>query len=688
MLAHNHKSQLKVEKFVSMKMANHERNRYTDLGADVLKALADDQLEDGTIYDEVDGSNTPDNHYAHTFFALAACLASRYQEGWKGKGEKALEYFANIPNKKKGHHEFNLLACLLIQETLKERWLASSERLACSDYLLDYVKKAPFEAGEQTPHGNNWIAIQALDSLLRYHQLGNSSDLQRANHLINHYVLKWQLSDGIFYDAPQSPDAKHVRTPLTYHAKFCMILLLYAYFSDRIDVYRAALRGLDALSKLISPNGEGFYFGRTNNAIFGYASALYAYEAAIQHIVNSKEKDEATTNRIEVYRRTADALFSYLKAMQNSDGSLRLTPGSIGLYKAGWDSYMHHTVYNAYASAVLLMTPYTPALREANLSDRETSIHYLGDSGFLAVKHGHNFLVLNTKGQGTDPRYTGMTPLIWYVEEEDLLPSSLTRKEDFKTGFIPVIKVDARQYVPTAWHNARLVNNEAWVTIFSEGVLNRVFQFPSNKMKNLLQCLKTSTALRNFARKSAMIQTLKVWNRWFQAHSIPLELYRGVIISRNCDSMFIIDTVKTTKKVGKLKIAPPSLLLSAKRASNLSICGNKLILQLKNAHLSSKFEILWPKIEQLDQLSQLDTSKGPATLLTPSEVFLSTFEGSFHSVALLQVYKEGRELDYQVKTEENEILIYKDSTLLLSINTVNRTVEFNDNGEVSEDAAW
>ncbi len=661
---------------LSMTILNYEMNRYTELGIEVLKALADNQLESGTIYDKVDGSSAPDNHYAHTFFALAACLSSKYQKGWERRAEKALEYFASIPNGKRGHHEFNLLACLLIREALNQGWLANSEQLACSDSLNDYIKKASFEAGEETPHGNNWIAIQALDLLLRYHQFGISTDLQRANHLIDHYTLKWQLADGIFYDAPRFPRAKYVQTPLTYHAKLCMILLLYAHLSDRADVYHATLRGLDALSKLVSPNGEGFYFGRSNNVIFGYASALYVYEAAIQHLVISEEKDEATTNRIRVYRRTADALFSYLKAMQNSDGSLRLTPGSIGLYKAGWDSYMHHTVYNAYASAVLLMTPYTPVLREANLSDRETSIHYLGDSGFLAVKHGHNFLVLNTKGQGTDPRYTGMTPLIWYMEGEDLLPSSPTRKEDFKTGFIPIIKVDARQYVPTAWHNTRLVNNEVWVTIFSKGVLNRVFQFPSNKMKNLLECLKTSTALR------------KVWNRWFQTHSMLLELYRGVIISRNCDSMFIIDTVKTTKKVGKLKIAPPSLLLSAKRASNLSICGNKLILQLKNAHLSFKFEILWPELEQLDQLSQLDTSKGPATLLTPSEVFLSTFEGSFHSVALLQVYKEGRELDYQVKTEENEILIYKDSRLLLSINTVNRTVEFNDNAEVSEDAAW
>lgn len=660
-----------------MILPNFKRNRYTDLGMDVLKSLTKNQLENGTLYDKVDHSNTPDDHYAHTFFALAAYLSYRCQNAYE---EKALEYFSNIPNKKRGHHEFNLLACLLIREILTQGRLASPPQSSCFDLLTDYIKKAPFEAGENTAHGNNWVAIQALDLLLRYHQFKVPDDLQRANHLIDHYVLRWQLPDGIFYDTPRSPNAKYIKTPLTYHAKFCMVLSLYAQISNRCDVYRAVLRGLDALSKLVSPNGEGFYFGRTNNAIFGYVSALYAYETMIRYLLSSKERDKITADRVIIYRQTADALFSYLKDMQEPEGSLRLTPGSIGLRKAGWDAYMHHTVYNAYASAILLMTPYTQVLKKDYPSDKRTFVYFLENSGFLAVKHERNFLVMNTRGQGVDPRYIGMIPLIWYVEGVDLLPSPPTHKGDFKIGFIPVIISEDRRYVPATWRNINVIKNEYGVTVFSEGVLTEFPNPLNNRTEGLFQRLKSSTTVYNFSRKIGIIQIVKLaraWNKWLYPHIVPLKLYRGVVISNNGEEMFIVDTLKATRKIGKLRIIPPSLLISTKSISNLSAHDRELLIQLRNVELNIKFEILLPEIDNFDQASQLDTSKGPATLLTPSEVFLSNLEDSFHSVTWLKVYKRSQEPNCQIAVKKNRILIYEDSTLVLSINTVNRTIEVN-----------
>ena len=203
-------------------------------------------------------------------------------------------------------------------------------------------------------------------------------------------------------------------------------------------------------------------------------SALYAYETIIPYLLSSKERHTINADRIITYRQTADILFSYLRAMQEPNSSLRLTPGSIGHRKAGWDTYMHHTVYNAYASALLLMTPYTLVLKKGDLSNKKNSVHYLENSGFFALKHQRNFLALNTKGQSLDPRYAGMIPLAWYVEGEDLLPSPPIRSEDYKTGFIPVINIENKQYIPRYCRGVHIMNNKAGIAIFSEGVLTRL----------------------------------------------------------------------------------------------------------------------------------------------------------------------------------------------------------------------
>jgi len=655
-----------------MMLPSYEGNRYANLGLAILKALTKNQLENGTIYDRIDKSNTPDNHYAHTFFALASLLSSRYQNICSQKAEKALEYFIHIPAKKKGHHEFNILACLLILKILRQQGAQKTGKLYphhsfCFNLLNNYVTKTAFEARENTSHGNNWVAIQALILMLRYHQFKEIADFHRSNRLMDSYVLKWQLQDGIFYDAPRSSNSEYVETPLTYHAKFCMIVSLYAQISNRCDIYRAVIRGLDAHSKLVSPNGEGFYFGRTNNAIFGYVSALYAYETMINYLLSSKETDESITHRLQTYRQTADALFAYLTAMQERDGSLRLTPGSSCLYKAGWDSYMHHTVYNSYASAILLMTPHAEVLKKNNPANEKVSIQFLENSGFLAVKHKRSFLVVNVKGQEVDSRYVGMVPLIWQVEGKDLLPSPPC-EENLKIRFTPVVIYRGTRYVPAKWWNTHIVNNKYGLTLFAEGVLNELSKL--RLIKDLIP--KPYTLAFNLLKKTGLTKTVK-----FSLTQRRNLVSDGLPFKKNLNQLFIIDTLKKSTKIRNLKMIPPSVLFSSANICNFDFQNGTPIIHLRNVDLDVKFKILSPPINHFYQTSHLDTSKGYATLITPQEVLLQDFEETFHSVALLQAIKKGQEPNYKIASEKDTITIFEDSTELLSLNNVNQTIEMN-----------
>jgi hypothetical protein len=652
-----------------------EGNRYTNCGIAVLEALTKDQLKNGTIYDIIDKANTPEDHYAHTFFALASLLSCRYQSNCSGNAKKALEYFINIPAKKKGHHEFNILACLLIMKILKQESDEENSKLSFSSFLWgllnNYAKQNPFEAKDNTPHGNNWIAIQALSLLLRYQQFNEADDLNRSNLLLDNFLLKLQLQDGIFYDAPRSVNSEHIETPLTYHAKFCMILSLYAQISNRSDIYQAVINGLDAYSKVISPNGEGFYFGRTNNAIFGYASALYAYETMMSHLLQSKT-GENITRRLQIYQQAADSLFAYLMAMQEQDGYLRLTPGASSLHKAGWDSYMHHTVYNAYASALLLMTPHAKVPRKNSPANEKFSIELLEDSGFLALKYKRSFLALNVKGQKLDYRYAGMVPLTWQVEGTDLL-SSPPYGENLKLGFIPALVFEDTPYVPVKWRNTHIVNNKYGVTLFAEGMLNELSNF---RLKHRGTSKPYAFAL-NLLRKTGLTSPVKsaiTPRKSSFSGRLPFALYRGITISKKLDKLFVIDTVKKSKELPNLQVFSSSILLSSTNIRSFNFQNGGLIIHLRNGDMAVKFKSLSPLISRFYRTSPLDTSKGPATLVTPQTVLLQDSEETFHSVALLQVAKKGQDTNYKTVSENDTITIFENSTELLSLNNVKQTI--------------
>ena len=76
----------------------------------------------------------------------------------------------------------------------------------------------------------------------------------------------------------------------------------------------AIVKGLLTLGEFIAPDGEAFYYGRSNNAIFGYISAIFAFEKT--------GKLDIEKNLAQSFKQYAKKLFVFLKQWQQPDGHL------------------------------------------------------------------------------------------------------------------------------------------------------------------------------------------------------------------------------------------------------------------------------------------------------------------------------------------------------------------------------
>ena len=126
--------------------------------------------------------------------------------------------------------------------------------------------------------------------------------------------------------------------------------------------------------KLTADDGEAFYYGRTNNALYGYACGIPALRAAANYL---KEGDKA-----EGFKACEQALFQFSARHCAKDGHLYIVPNKFEEERCGFDNYMYVTVYNAFTMAMLLLSS---LIKNAAESDRPTEprVDYFKDSGFF-----------------------------------------------------------------------------------------------------------------------------------------------------------------------------------------------------------------------------------------------------------------------------------------------------------------
>jgi hypothetical protein len=355
---------------------------YQTIGELIMGYLLERQLESGVIWDEHRGDIAPDNGYQNTFFALGCVQMHhrRREEKWISAARKALWYFRGIPRNRRGHLEFNNLAVvLLLTKITKLDVLDSPDYQWIEAFCKDYVSDLEFRVRPYGGMSNNWLAMRSATHALVYAITGEAREMKMARKLMRNHILGYQLGDGFFYDYPNDANADNFSTPLTYHAKICLML---AFFLESIwdcDVLKALVNGLDVLSHFIAPSGQAFYFGRTNNGLFGYAAAIYAYEL-LASLLSTSDSEKALH-----YHRCAQRLLRFITRYQCLDGHVRIVPNSLEELRCGWDEYMHTTIYNAYAAAMLLLTageePPGEEIEQIDKSDTSASCYYASSAG-------------------------------------------------------------------------------------------------------------------------------------------------------------------------------------------------------------------------------------------------------------------------------------------------------------------
>lgn len=421
---------------------------YCNIAKSIFNYLSSCQQENGAIYDS-NIQSTLNGQYHHTTFSLSGLILYLLttDEKYCIKAYNALKYFVEVPRHVKiGGIDFNNFPILISYALVNnaELKLDPSLKELVKNYVEHMVNHASLEKG--TIYGNNFVALRAVNQLLRYKLLGRQEDLSSSEHFME-ATLKWQLTDGVFYDFPRGFHDEQGIPSLAYHSKIVLMVLLYGLLSEERYIIDRAIKGLEVLVLLMAEDGEAFYYGRTNNALYGYACGIFALRLTANFIDNNSLKD--------MFGQSENALFNYCSSNMNSDGHLYIVPNNLEKDRCGFDNYMYVTVYNAFTMTMLLLSSIVEksAYSVQKYSPPEEITH-LADSGFMVFKGKKLSTAFGLKGHNyyqqykLDPRFSCCTPLFLKFNGHDILPTipfsapvySKKKYQSFPVKFVSRIK--------------------------------------------------------------------------------------------------------------------------------------------------------------------------------------------------------------------------------------------------------
>ncbi len=399
---------------------NITSSTYYKVATSIFNYLCKHQRQDGSIYDQ-NMSSTLDAQYHHANFGLTSIILSilNSDDTFYDKAYKSFKYYIDIPmEQKKGAVDFSNFPILVSYLLLMDKNNQCRLKTLLNKYIEEMTHHATVEKGNT--YGNNFVTLRALNHLLRFKMLGREEDIKLSQYFMD-CTLKWQFDDGIFYDYPRQFNYQKGIPSLAYHSKITLITLLFGIVSKEKDIVDKALYGLEALAKLMAYDGETFYYGRTNNAIYGYACGILAFRVA-----SNFSKD---INLAQKYKECERVLFRFCSRHMAEDGHLYIVPNDLENERCGFDNYMYITVYNAFTTAMLLLSlvveDTTTALRNVDSPE----VHYFKQSGFIMKKGGGISTAFNLKGHNyyqqylLDPRFTCGTPLFVKFNGHDILPT-------------------------------------------------------------------------------------------------------------------------------------------------------------------------------------------------------------------------------------------------------------------------
>lgn len=278
---------------------------------------------DTGLFDPLDDAPSPPDHYGHVCAALA--LACAGDEDWE-TGRLALKAWLDLAPATLGHLPFNRLALLLLREVLGARGMTAADAELIETGLRRCTLRRRYPS-------NNWSLLAQTCRLIEAPDRQKPRESRRLCELLE----RWTTPKGCFIDFPENP-GKHFSTPLAYHHKALFLTALAWWFHDDPDLARHARRMCDWLVHCWDPAGYAGGFGRSTHSLFGDA-CLIAGLILLGIDQADPQPGTALSQRIAKQRR--------------SDGLLWLNPAGHESGKASWDSYMHLSVYNAWAAAVV-----------------------------------------------------------------------------------------------------------------------------------------------------------------------------------------------------------------------------------------------------------------------------------------------------------------------------------------------
>lgn len=299
-------------------------NAALDVLIDRLTAALGEQIRPGIgLFDPLDEQPSPSDHYGHLCAALALACGSEHD--WRA-GRQALQAWLALDTRRLGHLPFNRLALLLLRIVLAERG-------------VDAADEGMIEAGlarcrlRRRYPSNNWSLLAQTCRLIEAPARRKALESRRLCELIE----RWTTAKGGFIDFPAKP-GKRFATPLAYHHKALYLAALACWFHDDAELARHARRLLDWLVHCWDPAGYAGGFGRTTHGLFGDGCLIAGM------MLMGIDDDER--------RQPIAALCRRLEAQRRPDGLLWLNPAGHESGRASWDSYMHLSVYNAWAAAI------------------------------------------------------------------------------------------------------------------------------------------------------------------------------------------------------------------------------------------------------------------------------------------------------------------------------------------------
>ncbi|WP_019627633.1 hypothetical protein [Thioalkalivibrio sp. AKL10] len=418
------------------------------------------------LYDPVDEAPTPADHYGQTGAALAlAILDGPDSRTWR----YPLEAWETVPAQQIGHAPFNRFLLNLLAGHLERSGAPASEvtQIRGSAQECKLARLYP---------SNNWTLLARLCEL----QEANGKAGSRAHARLRGLLDCWTTPSGAFVDYPaRAGTPARGATPAAYHHKALFVAVMAAELGEP-EAWQPTIERLLRWS-LYGWDGYGHAggLGRSSHALFGDACLV----ASLLLLGAGSDAHQDTAPG-----RMLRGLLGRWSGQIRPDGFLALNPADTTLSGTGWDPYMHLSVYNAWAAAVVAW-----ARGRARRPEREHAVHLEAFGSTQPARTGLEllragsasaaFALVSTHGQppqgfsrdAVELRYAGGVPLHMTWEGQVLcpapvrIPAQALLDAPALAGWTPVFLIDDRLFGLTDFEHCESQASEESLQITLSG---------------------------------------------------------------------------------------------------------------------------------------------------------------------------------------------------------------------------